>query len=439
MTSYTVGYVPWPEPEDLPPSAPCPAAGVSCSSDDAHFLAYHQRDPSLVLHKALYFLLCAALAAYVPYLVQWMQSVGLSPLEAGSIFALGQVTGIVAAPLLSRLADTSSAMRRALLLSAMACQVLALLAMSACTSYAAIAACFVACEVCTVTVFPLLDASIQRLLTAVHGSADGYGHTRAWGAAGWGLAGWAFGAAYDALGGHSHLFTFFALTQLPCLALAARLPLERRAASAASDAAAWTALLRLDFLAVAAVLTLCSLLLTALDLYRFSYLETLGASNALMGLSLAAASLSETPFFFFTQAILRRTGVGSALVVVALGYAARFAWYAALQDPRATVPAELLHGLTFALSWAAATQYVGELLPPELASTGQGVLSAIVWGVGGSLGSLYGGAAVGQWGWRAMWLGGVGIALAAAGLMAVTLVACPARRKGAGGEAAGGG
>ena len=107
-------FIPWPEPEDEAPAAL--ASKASAHEDDAHFLAWHARDPNLLLHKALYFALCAALAAYVPYLVQWMRTIGLSPLQAGSIFAIGQLTGMVGSPLLARLADSSEAHRRALLL-----------------------------------------------------------------------------------------------------------------------------------------------------------------------------------------------------------------------------------------------------------------------------------------------------------------------------------
>ena len=427
--SSSSGYIPWPEPADEP-AAPSKA---SAAPEDAHFLAHHARDPHLLLHKALYFSSCAAIAAYIPYLVQWMRGVGLTPLEAGGVFAAAQGVSIFAAPLLARLADASAAWRRGVLVAALLAQMAALQAMARCTSFAAITACYIVAEAAIIAIFPILDASIQRLLIAVHGDANRYGNTRAWGAAGWGVFGWVFGALYDAQGGHARMFDFFALAALPCLPLALALPLERRSASAASDRAAWSALLRWDVAAFALVLMACSLLLTALDLFRFSYLETLGASNELMGLSLLAASLSETPFFFLTHAILERVSVGRAMVVVALGYAARFLWYMALTDARLTVPAELLHGVTFALGWAAATKYIGELLPPELASTGQGLMTSVIWGMGGMAGSLFGGGMVANFGWRAMWLAGALVGLAAAGVMMLSLFL----RKAGGGGAAG--
>ena len=66
-------------------------------------------------------------------------------------------------------------------------------------------------------------------------------------------------------------------------------------------------------------------------------------------------------------------------------YGARFVFYSLLgepplSDPAWTLPAELLHGLTFALGWAAATQYVATLLPPELSASAQGLLGALHWG-----------------------------------------------------------
>ena len=71
-----------------------------------------------------------------------------------------------------------------------------------------------------------------------------------------------------------------------------------------------------------------------------------------------------------------------------------------------------------ALGWAAATQYVTSLLPPELSSTAQGLLSAVQWGLGSALGSFCFGAVAAAWGWRAMWLVGAVLGVVGAALMA---------------------
>ena len=121
------------------------------------------------------------------------------------------------------------------------------------------------------------------------------------------------------------------------------------------------------------------------------------------------------------------------MVVVALGYTARFLWYAFLTNPVYTVPAELLHGVTFALGWAAATKYISELLPPELASMGQGLLCSLIWCMGGLGGSLYGGGMLQTFGFKAMWLVGAALGAVAAGLMVFQLVMCRGSKANSGG------
>ena len=427
-------YVEWPEGDDEAPPAPVRAV----APEDAHFIAYHARDPHLVVHKAFYCLSCAAIAAYIPFLVQWMvHSRGLTFSEAGGMFAFAQFTTMFLSPLISRLADTSEAWRRRTFVGAQVLWVAALLAMSRSTTPAQIAACNLLAEVCATTIYPLLDASIQRLLTAVHGDASRYGNTRAWGAVGWGLGGWGFGALYDADGNKDRFALLFTAFMVPAMGLSLLIPMERRPATRGSDRAACTALLRWDVAAFGLVVMLCSLLLTTLDLFRFSYLETMGASNQLMGASLLAASVSETPFFFLTSLILSKLSVGRAMVVVALGYTARFLWYAHLSSPVFTIPAELLHGVTFALGWAAATKYISEILPPELASMGQGLLTSVIWCMGGLGGSLFGGGMLHSFGFKAMWLVGAALGACAAGIMVLQLLLCKgSKANGGGGEAA---
>lgn len=100
-----------------------------------------------------------------------------------------------------------------------------------------------------------------------------------------------------------------------------------------------------------------------------------------------------------------------------VGYALRFVFYSLLGEPPLvspwwTMPAELLHGLTFALGWAASTQYLANLLPAELSSSAQGLLAAIQWGLGSAVGSAGGGAVAREWGWRVMWRVFAGLAAA---------------------------
>jgi PPP family 3-phenylpropionic acid transporter len=407
--------------------SPAPAGGKRGSPVldplDAHFAAHAAADPYLILHRSVYFLGMGANAAYFPFAVQfWMSppergGLGLTASEAGTVFAVGHLVVLFLAPLVSNYADGSEARRRLVLVGGLTGQACAVLLMSQARTFAGVVACEALQEALSCAVWPSVDAATQRLLEVRDGDAAGYGAVRAWGAVGWGGLAVLYGALYDRLGLPA-MFLTFALSMLPAAALLTRLPLEKRAATAAGSASALRALLRVDVLVVFLVCLICAVLLQVVDVFRFPFLASLGASNALLGSSLTITAVSEAPFFFVTSAILKRISLRTALILVTAGYALRFVYYSLLIDPVLTLPAELMHGVTFALGWAAATQYVTSLLPPELSSTAQGLLSAVQWGLGSALGSFCFGAVAAAWGWRAMWLVGAVLGVVGAALMA---------------------
>lgn len=139
---------------------------------------------------------------------------------------------------------------------------------------------------------------------------------------------------------------------------------------------------------------------------------------------------------------MQRVSVPVVLCVSLVAYGVRFCGYWALTEPTWTLPLELLHGATFALGWAAATQWVHELVsqdawrsrsvsttpsppsrpslsqvPRELTTTALGVLNAAYSGAGSSVGGAVAGLIFADSGARALWRAGA--TLAAAGLLLV--------------------
>lgn len=389
---------------------------------DAHFLAHIKRDPYLLVHRAVYFFGMGANAAYYPFAVQlWASEAGanLNMGDAGAVYAAGHMAAMVAAPVLSAIADRSEASRRAVLVGGFAAQALAIGSMSLAHSFWTVLVIQMFVEASGSAIWTGMDAATQRLLTVVRGSTSEYGNTRAWGAAGWGLFALICGAIFDRYGLRNG-FWLFGVVSIPAAACALHMPLEKRASSSQGRAHAFRALLRPSVLLVLAVVLVTAVLLQIVDVFRFPFLASIGASNALLGGSLTVTAMSEAPFFFITSAVLARISLKFALCIVLFGYAIRFLYYAQigmppLEAPEWTLPAELLHGFTFALGWAAATQYVAVLLPPELSSSAQGLLAAVQWGLGSAVGSSVGGAVARKFGWRAMWRSG-------AALAAITLV-----------------
>jgi hypothetical protein len=107
-----------------------------------------------------------------------------------------------------------------------------------------------------------------------------------------------------------------------------------------------------------------------------------------------------------------------------------------LVDPWWTMPMELLHGVTYAFGWAASCQHVSTLLPPELSSTAQGILSGIQFGLSSFTGALAGGALLSFAGPRVLFRCCVALALVGAAIMALGMRRAAAR--GREGQGAGG-
>jgi MFS family permease len=142
-----------------------------------------------------------------------------------------------------------------------------------------------------------------------------------------------------------------------------------------------------------------------IDNYLFLLLDELCAPEALMGLSLSVTCIAESVVFYHSGAVISRLGSRGCFHVVFAAFVVRLAGYAALPSaptPWLVLPLELLHGVTFALTWAAGTEYCGRVAPPGLESTTQSCFQGLLFGVGHGAGGLAGGRVYAHYGARAM-------------------------------------
>lgn len=366
-----------------------------------HFREWLKRDPYMAWHKSIYFIAMGANAAYYPFLVIYLRKIGLSDFEAGIIMACSHAVTAVLSPIVTRFADTSERSRRICLLACWTLGAVLVYCMSFVHNFASAFVVGVLVDGFMTTVWPIMDSSVYACLEATQGNTAAYGNTRAFGALGWGVMAWVFGSILDTYGLEA-MFPCFVLCLLPVFILASFVPVEKRGATKGSARNAWRKILTVDIMIFGLVVFITAILLAIVDVFRTPYLASMGASNELLGISITMTSVSEFPFFFVAGWALKRISQEVVLLSVLVAYAIRFAWYAMITDPWWTIPAELLHGVQFALGWAATTSYVATLLPPELSSSAQGMLASIQWGLGPAAGSFCGGWIMQHYGGRAM-------------------------------------
>ena len=89
-----------------------------------------------------------------------------------------------------------------------------------------------------------------------------------------------------------------------------------------------------------------------IDGFLFLRLQSLGASGALLGSARFIMCFAEIPCFRMAGFLHKRLGAFLLLAFCQLAFVVRFLWYAWLVDPVWVLPAEVLHGVTFAIVWS---------------------------------------------------------------------------------------
>lgn len=126
-------------------------------------------------------------------------------------------------------------------------------------------------------------------------------------------------------------------------------------------------------------------------LFLFWFLESLGASQSLLGLSSAVMSLSEIPVFVMCSRLINYLGHVGVLCLSLTVSVVRVTCYSFLTNPWYVLLIEPLHGITLAAMWSCAISFASLLATPDLYTTIEGVVTGVHFGLGWGLGAIFGG------------------------------------------------
>jgi MFS transporter, PPP family, 3-phenylpropionic acid transporter len=338
------------------------------------------------LPKAAYFFYYAATACLMPFIALYYAQVGLSASQIGLLSGVLPLVTLVSAPLWGALADATRR-HHALLLLAIGGSMAAVATLSRAASLPALVAIVVANAFCLAPVIPLIDNTV---LTMLGERRSLYGRQRLWGAIGWGITAPVAGWLMDRVG-MSAAFGGYVILMLGCLLVATGLPVGRSHISSSFRRGMGGLLGNWQWLVFLASILIGGIVMSIEMSFLFLYMNSLGASKALMGLSLAVATISELPVWFYSNRLLERFGTRNVLVISLLACAAQGFAYSLMVNPLWVLPIQLLHGLAFSASWAAGVAYSGKIAPPGMGATAQGVFSGVSFGLRAALGAFIGG------------------------------------------------
>jgi MFS family permease len=125
--------------------------------------------------------------------------------------------------------------------------------------------------------------------------------------------------------------------------------------------------------------------------FLFLYLQSLGAPDILLGLSITTTVVVEIPLFIHSAWIHAHFSDRQLFVASMIGWAARVTGYSFLTNPWMVLLLEPFHGFTFGCMWLASVHYCQATFPKSLSASSFGFLHAAAFGVGPFVGNIVGG------------------------------------------------
>ncbi|XP_033209800.1 uncharacterized protein LOC117168332 [Belonocnema kinseyi] len=128
-----------------------------------------------------------------------------------------------------------------------------------------------------------------------------------------------------------------------------------------------------------------------IESFLFWFLQDLGASQSLMGVTITVSGLAGLPLLVLSGPIIAKLGHANVLFIGFIFYAIRLVGYSLIYNPWLCLIFEALESVTSGLAFTAAVTYAAKLSTTATDSSVQGLLGGIYYGVGKSCGSLIGG------------------------------------------------
>jgi MFS transporter, PPP family, 3-phenylpropionic acid transporter len=340
----------------------------------------------MLLPKVFYFFYYAAGAALFPFVGLYYREIGLSSQEIGWLFALKPFTSLFSASLWGGVADATRRHRQLLLIAILG-GIGAALTLSVTTLWIALIPVVITFAFFMAPIIPLVDNSVLETLGE---NRNRYGRIRLWGALGWGITALVIGQLTESFG-LSYSFYGYAILMSGCFVIATQLPISPVHIGQSFKVGLKQLVANKQGLLFLVTLLISGIGLSTAHSFLFLYMKDLGASQSLMGMALAIATVSELFVFFYSGRLLDRWGTRRVLIASLIAHIIRLIGYSAVRSPEWVLLIQLLHGPTFSLIWVAGVSYANQMAPKGMGATAQGLLSAIYFGVGATGGGLFGG------------------------------------------------
>jgi PPP family 3-phenylpropionic acid transporter len=331
-------------------------------------------------------LLFGGMAAEIPFLVLYYQSIGFTGAQIGVLTGITPLIGLVSIPVWTSLADATG--RHRLILS------LGILLGAVGISLLPLVKTFLPVLLLTVlfyTAFSPIFSFVDNATMASLGEESAmYGRIRLGGTIGYGLSAAVVGVLVQSYG---IKLAFWSSGILLLAGLIASQKLVFNPQKSNKSMLGNNAVLLADrgWLLFLLVTFIAGVGLSATNSYFFPYLNEMSMPESVMGFMLTIGTLGEMPIMFFGNHFIRYLKPFRMLFLAACLTGLRLVLFALSNTVSLVLVLQLLNGLTIPALWIAGVAYANEKSPAGQGATAQGHLSAMVFGFGPAVGGFFAG------------------------------------------------
>jgi len=330
----------------------------------------------------------ASLASWMPMLNLWIEEKGLSGNIIGYLAAIPWLVMLFVQPLWGIIADKFGKLncfRATCILAALAFAVFPFIGAHSFS----IAAIILLMSLFYTPVLPLLDSIA---LDQIEAGDSSYSNIRFWGAPGFGLGAYVAGLLIPKIGIDAIFYLSAIFLVLMFISLAGLKELKSSSKSIDLEFRHIGKLFGTKMLpGFLFVIVIVATAQASSSFYLTIYLKEIGANSQTTGTAIGIQALSELPIYFIAPLLLKKLGSKNMLLISIFATVLRLFLYSVNSYPERVMFIETLNGITWALLWIAAVEFVNEAVPAQWRTTGQSLLWAAYFGAGSIAGNILSG------------------------------------------------
>jgi MFS transporter, PPP family, 3-phenylpropionic acid transporter len=340
----------------------------------------------MVFPSVYYFLFYGAFSVLLPFLAIFYKAHGLTGGQIGLLAALPPIISFFGAPLWTGAADASHRHKLVAMLSTLGVVVITLI-IPGIASFGGLLLVISLYAFFGAPSSSLIDSAV---LTMLGDRKERFGRIRLWGTVGYGILAPFAGTLIGRLG-LNWAFWGYAILMLGGFLIITQIPFRQSRSSGSFWSGMRVLFANRPWMLFLIMVFIAGIGNATINNYLFVYMQSLGASNTLMGFALTASTLSEIPAMYFSDRLLRRFGARGMLIIAMTTIGLRLIGYSLVTRAWVVLLIQLCHGLTFAAIYTAGVHYADQVAPPGMKATTQGMFSGTLMGFGSAAGGLLGG------------------------------------------------